>query len=118
MDSVLFAYDTAADAAYTDVEGPTRQVKKVYLSLWPENVIRMDWKTPMEKFDGRTPLEVAVEGYDFHKTQHGGRRDFNKRPFWFKVRDGGMLDNILYGLARTIVGLDADKRDFLRIFHK
>lgn len=112
-DSALFAFDAAADAAYTQAPGAPWQVKKLYLHLWAENQLRMDWKTPMELFGGKTPLEVAREGYACHVTQRGGRHDFQKKTFWFKVYDGGVLDNALFGLSRSVVGLDEAKNDFL-----
>jgi len=111
-DSSIYAFNAAADVAFTEVEGEPWQVKKLYLHLWPENQLLMDWKTPMEHFEGKTPLDVAIEGFACHETSQGGRHDFQKRTFWFKVHDGGMLDNALYGLCRTVVGLDEKKNDF------
>jgi len=112
-DSSLFAFNAAADAEYTDVAGDPWQVKKLYLHLWPENQLLMDWKIPMTNFGEKTPLEVACEGYAFHETQQGGRRDFQNQTFFFKVHDGGILDNALFGLARSVVGPDEVKNCFL-----
>jgi len=112
-DSSLFAFHAAADAGYTDAEGDPWQVKKLYLHLWPENRLLMDWKTPMANFGGRTPLDVAREAYAFHASQQGARHDFQKQTFFFKVHDGGILDNALFGLARSTVGLDEAGNCFL-----
>ena len=81
----------------------TWEVKKVYVHLWPENQIRMDWKQPLEAFGGMTGLEAAQAALQFHKSQvvHG-----------WAVQDGGEFDNALFGLVHTTVGADEEKNDF------
>lgn len=111
-ESALFAFDAAADDTYTTDEQPW-QVSKLYLHLWPENQIRLDWNTPMLRFAGETPLTVASRAYACHISQQGGRCDYHGQTFWFKVHDGGLFDNALFGLARTVVGEDIQMNDFL-----
>ena len=78
------------------------QVKKLYLHLYKENQIRMDWKTPQPACGGLTLLQVASNGMDKHASQ----------TKYYKVKDGGKYDNALYGLALTTVGEDVEKNDF------
>ena len=81
----------------------TWEVPKVYVHLWEENQIRMDWKQPLEAFGGKTALEAAQDALQYHKSQvvHG-----------WAVQDGGDLDNSLFGLWHTTVGPDIEKNDF------
>ena len=76
---------------------------KIYIHLYPENQIHMDWHRPLSAFSGRTAIEAAMDAMYWHKTQtdHG----------WM-VQDGGDMDNALFGLYRTTVGPDVNKDDF------
>ena len=78
------------------------QVKKLYIHLYKENQIHMDWKTPQDACGGLSLLEVARKGMEKHASQ----------TKYFKVRDGGQYDNSLFGLALTTVGEDVAKNDF------
>lgn len=93
------AVPLAADASY-DPETALRyglwDVPKVYIHLYAENQIKMDWKKPLTAFDGKTGLEVATEAFRKHVTQQG---------HW-DVWDGGKWDNSLFGLWHTTVGAD------------
>lgn len=106
-DAVQRCVQHAADSAYDEAalaEWGTWQVKKLYLHLYPENQITMDWRKPLESFDGKTALELAQEAYAFHVTQE--RTDF-------VVTDKGETNNALFGLAFTTVGPDKAGDDFL-----
>lgn len=78
------------------------QVKKLYLHLYKENQIRMDWLTPQPACGGLSLLEVARKGMEKHASQ----------TKYYKVKDGGEYDNALYGLAFTTVGEDVSRDDF------
>ena len=78
------------------------QVKKLYLHLYKENGITMDWKIAYPELDGSTPSKVAERGYDQHASQHK----------YYTYRDGGKYDNAKFGLAFTVVGDDVEKNDF------
>ena len=78
------------------------QVKKLYLHLYKENQLRMDWTSPQDAFNGESLLEVARRGMEKHASQ----------TKYYKVKDGGEYDNALYGLALTTVGEDVQKNDF------
>lgn len=79
------------------------QVKKLYLHLYAENEIVMDWKTPQKALNGMSLLEVARLGYSMHKSQQK----------YYQVNDGGKYDNARFGLYFTTVGPDTPgKNDF------
>ena len=77
-------------------------VPKTYLHLYPENPITMDWSRPLERFDGKTALEMAVLGFAEHRSQQT----------YFKVEDSGPYDCRLFGLYRSTVGPDVQGGDF------
>ena len=78
------------------------QVKKLYLHLYKENQLRMDWLTPQAACGGLSLLEVARNGMKKHASQ----------TKYYTVKDGGEYDNALFGLAVTTVGPDVEKNDF------
>ncbi len=77
------------------------EVPKVYIHLYEENQIKMDWKKPLSAFGGKTGLEVATEAFRKHVTQQGR----------WDVWDGGDWDNSLFGLWHTTVGPDVKGGD-------
>lgn len=80
-------------------------VPKTYLHLYEENVINMEWDTPLSRFDGRDGVEVAGEAFDCHVSQ---------RSFYvLERRKTSKFCCTLFGLYRSTVGLDEDKNDFL-----
>ncbi len=80
----------------------TWDIPKIYIHLYEENKIVMDWNQPLSSFGGKTAMEVAMEAMQWHKTQvdHG-----------WEVVAGGKLDNACFGLWRTLVGPDEAKND-------
>ena len=52
----------------------THTVQKLYLHLYNENKITMNYDIPLENFGGKTAFEVSKLGFECHKTQH---------PYWF-----------------------------------
>ncbi len=71
---------------------------KLYLHLYPENQILLDWYQPLNAFDGMTALDVAKEGYAMHKSQH---------VYAFYVYgEGDEYDSRKFGLYRSTVGPD------------
>lgn len=79
-------------------------VKKFYVHLYKENQIHMDWNQPMDDTGVITPMFLAMEGYDKHRSQHA---------YFSMRRDGRHYDNTLFGLYRTTVGPDVLGNDFL-----
>lgn len=82
----------------------TWQVKKLYLHLYPENQIRLDFDKPLAAFDGKTAFEMAQEAYAFHPSQ---------RTAWLKELQSNRYDCRLYGLKSSTVGADVNQDDFL-----
>lgn len=80
-------------------------VKKLYLHLYAENSIFMNWRTPYESLGGKSPMELAHDAYHtYHVTQQNTK---------FEVTDEGPNSNGQFGLYRTLVGPDINKDDFL-----
>ncbi len=78
------------------------EVKKVYLHLWKENKISMNWRIPLDSFDGKTALDIAKLAYGEHISQH---------KWYFQVLDTGKTSNAEFGLYYTTVGLDQNGDD-------
>ena len=80
------------------------QVRKLYLHLYPENEVVMDWNVPLSALGGDTGLEAAANAYKLHVTQQTTK---------FVVTDQGETSCARFGLAFTAVGEDVAKNDFL-----
>ena len=90
----------AADEKYdpqSAAEYGVWQVKKLYIHLYGENRILMDWDQPLDAFGGKTAFEMACEGFKKHRTQQGGK---------YQVKESGPYDNRIFGLYYTAVGPD------------
>jgi len=108
-DAALYAFDLAADAGKygqsAELYGAW-QVSKLYLHLYPENEIEMDWDRPLSAFRGRSGFEMAQEGYLRHQTQQR-LEQFRPEP-----RDSA-YSSYRFGLAKTAVGPDTRKNDLM-----
>lgn len=101
------AVESASDAARFPASAETWgtwQVKKLYLHLYPQNQIRLDFDAPLAAFGGRTAFEIAQEAYAFHTSQ---------RDAWLTQLQSNRYDCRLYGLKSSTVGEDVEKNDFL-----
>ncbi len=78
-------------------------VPKVYLHLYPENQLVMDWSQPMAAFDGRSAFDMAKAGFACHLSQQNTE---------YIVYEDGPYDSRLFGLVRSLVGEDVEKNDF------
>lgn len=88
-------------------------VPKVYIHLWEENKITMNWDIPLDCFGGKTAFEVSKEGYLCHRSQQWTW--FTK---WLTGTESGVADTIKkaseiktyspceFGLYKTTVGVD------------
>lgn len=106
-DAAQKALSLAADEGYRLIgDNPYSpwQVKKLYIHLYPDNQLRMDWLRPLEAFGGKTALEVATEAFQMHISQQKDK---------YVVEDGGPYDNALFGLYYSEVGEDEARDDFL-----
>ena len=79
------------------------QAKKLYLHLYAENRIEMDWHQPLESFGGKDGFTVAAEAFQYHKSQLGA----------WAIQDGGKLSNAIFGLVDSTVGPDVEKNDLM-----
>jgi LmbE family N-acetylglucosaminyl deacetylase len=79
------------------------QVKKLYLHLYKENPIVMDWQVPLAAFGNRTAFSVAEEALLKHKSQH---------PLNDDMAESGRYDCRKFGLYMSTVGEDVRKNDF------
>lgn len=96
----------AADASYQDKrldETEPWQIKKLYLHLYGQGELRMDWRVPLETFGGKTAFEMAQMAFARHISQQ--KTDY-------RVEDFGDYDCARFGLAFSAVGEDEEKTDF------
>lgn len=101
-DAVALAASETDYPATLELYG-TWDVPKVYVHLWEENQITMDWHAPLERFGGMTGMEIAAIGFDKHVSQ--------RTKTYYSVHDGGDTDCSLFGLFHTTVGPDVEKND-------
>lgn len=114
-------------------------VPKIYLHLYEENRIIMDWDNiKLEKFGGRTAFRVSVEeGFAEHKSQHytwfakwsgyydtwkvKSAADIEKlpgKPGVYKIVKGEGFSPRIFGLYSSTVGSDVLKNDFFENIDK
>jgi len=108
-DASLIAFDAAADAskhAESAQQYGAFQVQKLYLHLYQDGPIEMDWDVPLAAFGGATAFEVAKAGYDEHKSQH------RYEQYQVEPRDS-KKSSYRFGLAKSAVGPDLKRNDFL-----
>ncbi len=93
------------------------ETQKLYLHLYEENPIVMDYDIPLETFGGKTAFEMTQEGFACHKSQHWtwfykwiyGTAD---KPIK-KATDIRSYSPCHFGLYYTQVGPDIEGGDFL-----
>lgn len=73
------------------------EVKKMYLHLYENNQIKLDCRTPLDEFGGKTALEVLQDSYKLHVSQQW---------CWFYVDDEYEYSCAKFGLYYTNVGYD------------
>lgn len=78
------------------------KVPKVYIHLWEENQLRLNWETPLSAFGGKTALAVADEALHCHASQTDNGWSMERAEEW---------DNSLFGLYAATVGPDVAKDD-------
>lgn len=75
-----------------------QKVQKCYLHLWQENQITVQWSDKtLDRFGGKNAFEMAVEGYNCHRSQLRWKN---------YVLEWGNYDCRKFGLAYTTVGCD------------
>ena len=95
----------------------TWDIPKLYLHLYEENPVVMNWDVPLEAFDGMTAFQVTQKlGYPCHKSQQ-----WTWFTRWINGADGSITkasqistyNPCHYGLYRSLVGADVEKNDLL-----
>ena len=99
------------------------EVKKIYVHLYKENEIIMDWDTPLESFGGLTAFQVTQKGFKCHYSQrntwfadwlYGEDRTLSKAAdIYFDPlgRSDCCYSPCRYGLYSSTVGPDVLKND-------
>lgn len=101
--AILLAADESYDPASVKSMG-TWQIQKMYVHLYKENAITMNWNAPLEEGGVITPLFLAKEAFDRHQSQHKG---------FSMETTANQYDCRLFGLYYSAVGPDVNKNDFL-----
>ena len=86
-------------------------IPKTYLHLYAENPVWMNWDIPLESFGSMTAYEVTrFLGFPCHVSQ----QIYYSSYFAGKDTAGAITENspCEFGLYRSIVGADQEKRDF------
>ena len=76
--------------------------QKLYVHLYPENPLVINWDEPLKAFDGKTGLEVAKEAFRLHVSQQKGK---------YHVSTKGRTRCTQFGLYYTAVGPDEAGND-------
>ncbi|MBQ9197955.1 MAG: PIG-L family deacetylase [Clostridia bacterium] len=102
-DAITLANDPTYDPESVQTYG-TWQIQKMYAHRYKENQITMDWNQPLEPGSVITPMFLAKEAYDRHRSQQKG--------FSMEVTST-RYDCRLFGLYYSAVGPDVKKNDFM-----
>ena len=100
--SLLLAQDSTYDTQSAQTYG-TWQVPKLYLHLYKDRQIRMDWQKPLPAFSGQTAIQVAKDAFKMHISQQKGEHN---------MENVGRYDSSLFGLYHSAVGPDVAQNDF------
>ncbi len=102
--AAVAAAELAADAGAFSLSLGSDDVwnlPKLYLHLYSDNPIEMDWEMPLDSLKGATSLDIAREAFDQHRSQRSR----------YSVEVKGPHSAALFGLARSTVGQDILKND-------
>lgn len=102
-DAALRVFDKTADPMYMPQHSKAFgvwQVKKLYLHLYAQNQLSMDWTRAVGE---ETAQSLAQAGFQMHVSQ---------QHFHMQVKKDARYDSSLFGLAKSTVGQDVRKDDF------
>lgn len=97
------------------------QTPKMYLHLYQQNQITMNYDTPLDYFDGKTAYEISKIGYSYHKSQQ-----YTWFTKWLKGPNNSYTSATQittysptnFGLFYTSVGEDVQKNDMFENINK
>ena len=99
--------NSAFDKASIEIGSGTGswQVSKLYMHLYGDSPTVLDWNQPLESQHGWTGISTARYAHLYYKTQDAVKKSV--------LGTGTDYPNNQFGLARTTVGEDQAKNDFL-----
>lgn len=110
MDAVEIASDERQYPESAKTYG-TWDTPKTYLHLYSKNKIVMDWDQPLEHFGGMTAFQVTQKlGFPCHESQYTAFAWYHS--YEKSARDVSIYSPCEFGLFRTTVGEDVQKKDF------
>jgi hypothetical protein len=107
------AHRLCADAVTLSVLSGETSVQKLYIHLYKENTIHMDWSIPLETFRGKEAIQVAREAFAYHHSQQKGTVRYRGSIYKIEVYESGVFDSGAFGLYYSTVGPDRLKNDML-----
>ena len=99
---LLLAQDSCYDEK-SAAEYGTWKILKLYLHLYKDRQMHMDWQKPLPAFSGRTALQVAEDAFELHISQQHGKHN---------MQNAARYDPGLFGLYHSTVGPDEIRNDF------
>ncbi len=105
------AYKLAYDKTYT-IDGvgyEPWQIQKLYLHLYNDNAITLDFDTPLTSFGGKTAYEVSKIGYSYHLSQQNSSYAtwiYGKNNSYTSANQIKAYSPCKYGLYYSAVGDD------------
>ena len=112
-EAILKADDKEYDEESVKKYG-TWKIKKLYLHLYEENKLELDYDIPLDHYNGKTAYEVSNEGYAMHYSQQ-----YTWFTAWLKgendeyttAKEIETYNPALYGLYYSSVGDDVKHND-------
>lgn len=109
------AIEKANDKTYqTNEKLETWKIQKLYLHLYGQNKITLDYDIPLEHYEGKTAYEVSKEGYAKHYSQqYTWFTEWLKGPnnSFTSAKQIKTYNPAHYGLYYSSVGEDVSKND-------
>ena len=96
--SLTTAMDSLYDVGYGYANWGNWKVKKLYLHLYGESPISLDYDIPLDFYGGKTARQVAEEAYAL--------QDYQRKTVKKQHMGEGVFDGSLYGLYYSQIGED------------
>ena len=114
LEAAELAADPESDPSTVSLYGAWN-VPKLYLHLYPENRITLNWDFPLDAFGGQTAFQVSQQGFLCHMSQTNSTFEkwmFGENKEITQASQITEYSPCVYGLARSTVGADMNKNDF------